>query len=202
MTTFTGRRFWPLDPRQEDVAIEDIAHHLAFQCRFAGATREFYSTAQHSVLVSMVCAKPPCHWPGAPERCDHSGPGGFMGHACGHAPVNALWGLLHDASEAYCSDLVSPLKRGLDAADGYRRAEQVIQAAVCAAFGLPLQEPAPVKIADRLLCKTEQRDLVNLPSDHKRSGPVLRAVIAPWSPAQAERAFLDRFRLLTSKVSE
>jgi uncharacterized protein len=38
--TFTGRAFFPLNPRPEDVVLEDIAHHLANICRFGGAVRE------------------------------------------------------------------------------------------------------------------------------------------------------------------
>lgn len=49
--TYTGRQFWPLDPRPEDVDIEDIAHALSMKCRFTGHTQVFYSIAQHSVLV-------------------------------------------------------------------------------------------------------------------------------------------------------
>ncbi len=36
MQTFSGRKFWPLDPRVEEVFTEDIAHALANQCRFGG----------------------------------------------------------------------------------------------------------------------------------------------------------------------
>lgn len=43
--TYTNKQFWPLDPRPEDVCIEDIAHALSLQCRFTGHVREFYSTA-------------------------------------------------------------------------------------------------------------------------------------------------------------
>src|SRR5690242_11754504 len=82
MQTYTGRRFWPLDPRVDDIDIGDIAHHLSLVCRFAGACREFYSVAQHCVGVSYVCD-----------------------------PKDALWGLLHDAAEAYVGDMVRPLKR-------------------------------------------------------------------------------------------
>jgi hypothetical protein len=57
-TTISGRRFWPLDPRAEDVDIEDIAHALALQCRFNGHVRQFYSVAQHSVIVSHHVASP------------------------------------------------------------------------------------------------------------------------------------------------
>ena len=50
--TYTGRQFWPLKPKPEDVDIRDIAHALSLICRFTGHTREFYSVAQHSVLMS------------------------------------------------------------------------------------------------------------------------------------------------------
>ena len=54
--TYTGRRFWPLDPKPEEVHIEDIAHSLSNQCRYTGHCREFYSVAQHSVLASRICS--------------------------------------------------------------------------------------------------------------------------------------------------
>lgn len=49
----SGRRFYVLDPRPEDIEIEDIATSLSNQCRFTGHCR--YSIAQHSVHVSMIC---------------------------------------------------------------------------------------------------------------------------------------------------
>lgn len=56
--TFTGRQFWPLDPRVEDVDIKDIAHSLSMQCRYLGHTKYFYSVAQHCVLASMHSSEP------------------------------------------------------------------------------------------------------------------------------------------------
>lgn len=53
--TYTGRQVFPFAPRPEDIDIEDIAHALSNQCRFTGHTREFYSVAQHSCLVSHHC---------------------------------------------------------------------------------------------------------------------------------------------------
>jgi hypothetical protein len=52
--TFTGRQFWPLDPRAGDFDIRDVAHSLALQCRFAGHCRVFYSVGEHCVRVSWL----------------------------------------------------------------------------------------------------------------------------------------------------
>lgn len=82
--TFKGVEYWPLDPRPEDVLIEDIAHALANMCRYAGHTSRFYSVAEHSIIVSRLVA-----------------------------PELALSALLHDATEAYVVDVPRPLKRFL-----------------------------------------------------------------------------------------
>lgn len=81
VSTFSGNRFYPLEPRIDRVAIEDIAHGLAYQCRFNGQTREFYSVAQHSLIVASLVP-----------------------------PQLRLAALLHDAAEAYLGDMVKPLK--------------------------------------------------------------------------------------------
>ncbi|MDQ7877339.1 HD domain-containing protein [Microbacterium sp. QXD-8] len=81
MQTFTGRQFYPMDPRPDEVDITDIAHSLAMQCRYNGHVRRFYSVAEHCVLMSQVIE-----------------------------PEFALWALLHDATEAYVGDMVRPLK--------------------------------------------------------------------------------------------
>jgi 5'-deoxynucleotidase YfbR-like HD superfamily hydrolase len=73
-----------LSPRVEDIWIDDIAHSLANLCRFGGHCRQFYSVAQHSVLVSRLV---PLHL--------------------------AFVGLMHDATEAYVGDMVRPLKYSL-----------------------------------------------------------------------------------------
>lgn len=81
VSTFSGNRFYPLRPHIDRVAIEDIAHGLAYQCRFNGQTREFYSIAQHSLIVASLVP-----------------------------PPLRLAALLHDAAEAYLGDMVKPLK--------------------------------------------------------------------------------------------
>lgn len=79
--TYTGRRFWPADPRPEDVCIEDIAHSLATTNRYNGHLPFPYSVAEHSMLVARHCPAPA-----------------------------QLHGLLHDAAEAYVGDMISPVK--------------------------------------------------------------------------------------------
>lgn len=82
-TLISGKQFWPLDPRQEEIEITDIAHALSHICRWGGHCRRFYSVAQHSILVSRL----------------------------GKTLEEKRWGLLHDAAEAYLGDMIRPLKR-------------------------------------------------------------------------------------------
>lgn len=167
MQTFTGRPFFLFRPYDSEVAIEDIAHHLSLLNRFTGATEVGYNVAQHSVIVSQL----------VPE-CD------------------ALWGLLHDAEEAYTGDCGSPLKSGL--AD-FRAASKFIQMRVLDEFGLPHEEPAAVKHADLVMVATEARDLMidrvtvwRLPTP-----PLAGLTVVPWTAEKSERAFLARFEELT-----
>lgn len=84
MQTRAGLAYWPLDPKPEEILIDDIAHALGMLCRYGGHCRRFYSVAEHSVLVSKLVPK-----------------------------EHALLGLLHDATEAYLVDIPRPVKRML-----------------------------------------------------------------------------------------
>ncbi len=169
--TASGRQFWPLTPRVEDVSIEDIAHALANVCRFTGHVRTFYSVAQHSVIVSHLCE-----------------------------PRHALYGLLHDGSEAYLSDIARPVKHTPEFA-GYRVIERRLQEMIYQAFGLDADEPPDVKAADNVALVTEKRDLMpdRGPAWHEsiRHVPVMAEKIVPQSPVLARLAFLTRFGELT-----
>lgn len=168
LQTFTGRQFWPLDPRPEEIFIEDIARALSMQCRFAGHVRQFYSVAQHSLAVSLL----------VPE-------------------AHALWGLLHDAAEAYLVDLPRPIKRHSILGDEYRAIEATIMAAVCRRFGMRELEPYAVQKADLMLLMTERRDVL-APSIYAWSieAEPLPDRLIPMSPDVAEALFLRRFQQL------
>lgn len=126
----SGIAFWPLDPRPEEILIEDIAHSLSLLCRFGGHCSRFYSVAEHSVHVSRLCP-----------------------------PEHRLWGLLHDAPEAYVIDLPRPLKRSLPE---YCAIEDGVQRAVAARFDLPLEIPEPVKSADEAMLVAEAWQLMTI----------------------------------------
>jgi hypothetical protein len=172
--TASGRPFWPLEPRVGDVVIEDIAHHLSHLCRFTGAVRVFYSVAQHSVLACEELA---------------------ASASDGQARTAGLYGLLHDASEAYLMDIPRPLKH--DAAfEVYREAEARLQAVIYQAFGLnPDGEPPLLKTIDRRLLRAEQRDLMPPPALQERRDDVdpLPIVIEPWWCDEARARFLICF---------
>lgn len=174
--TFTGRRFYPFSPMAEDVAIEDIAHSLAMQCRFTGHTSVFYSVAEHSVHVATVAAS--------------------LAGVSGSRLV-MLAGLLHDASEAYLIDVARPVKRDPRMAS-YRDAERAITLRIRYAFGLPQEDLWQVEEADKILLGVEALDLM---PEHEcwdrwieRARPYLATVdLQYWPPAEAKRQFLALF---------
>ena len=172
ITTYSGIRFWPLLPNPADIRIEDIAHAISNQCRFAGHSREFYSVAEHSVRVSQHCR-----------------------------PEDALWGLLHDASETFLTDVPAPLKE-LPQFEAYRAAERRLQRAISTRFGLAPEQPESVGDADRSILRVEIRDLLTSinASQPKRAPQKELAITAPWPPRVAEARFLSRFRELCRKV--
>jgi hypothetical protein len=165
MQTFRGVQFYPLDPRPDEIRIEDIAHSLSNQCRYAGHVTRFYSVAQHSVLVARIVPR-----------------------------QHFVWGLLHDAAEAYLVDLPRPLKRHSPLGNAYWPIEARLMTCVCERFGLPYAEPPEVKEADNVLLMTEKRDLMpNSPGKWAETAEPLPGRIIPWGPERAEVEFLEYF---------
>lgn len=172
MQTFTGRAFYPLDPRPEDIDPRDIAHALAMTCRYGGHVSRFYSVAEHCVLMSR--AVPAEH---------------------------ALWALLHDAGEAYLSDVIRPIKRSPMMIE-YRKAEDCLMRVICERFGLPDAMPDRVADADLRILLDERAALLGpVPqpwADYLEQMEPLGVWVEGWSPVDAERSYLKRLNELTA----
>lgn len=188
--TASGRFVDLYDPQPETIVWEDVAQALGAQARFNGHTRCWYSVAEHSCRVSH-------HVP----------------------PSDALWGLIHDAAEAYIGDVVSPVKRVCP--DLYILERRLLDA-IAAKLGLPADMPASVLEADERMLATEARDLLigdtswckakpyppverwdDIPEQDVELFPRERryslqpSPYIPMSPREAASAWLDRLRVLT-----
>lgn len=175
MMTYTGRRFWPLDPRPDDVSWVDIAHALSLSCRYGGHAQRFYSVAEHSVLLAR-----------------HFGRHG--------QPQLARYALLHDAAEAYVADVIRPIKRELPA---FRQIEAPIEAQILVLAGLDPEIPAAVKAADSAIVADEALELFG--ADRlKAAGWIppapLGVPIECWSPHYASIIWGATFRSLFPAV--
>lgn len=170
-----GRAFYPLVPEASPVELEDIVPALAKICRFTGHCREFYSVAQHCVLVS------------------HLVPAAFAREA-----------LLHDAAEAFISDIAYPLKLAIryseeaftDDRDNrpWTKLMHKIEAEVARRFDLPWPVSPEVKHADMQALATEQRDLMPRPQRAWSPMPAPHhEVIVPLGPDAAERLWWARW---------
>ena len=89
ITTYSGHQFSPMAPDADAIDVRDIAHALARIGRANGHFSEFYSVGQHC----LDCAREAL--------------------ARGYGARQAYFCLLHDASEAYMSDITSPVKKHL-----------------------------------------------------------------------------------------
>lgn len=170
MQTFTGRAFYPLNPRVEDIDPRDIAHALSLTCRYGGHVDRFYSVAEHCELMSRAVS-----------------------------PENALWALLHDATEAYVGDVIRPLKRSMPE---YRATEDQLMLVMCERFGLKPGMPEEVALADSRILLDERAALLG-PSPRRWSDFLegldpLGVRVEGWEPLDAERIYLARLAELTT----
>lgn len=172
LQTYTGRQFWPLDPRPEEIFIEDIAHHLSMLCRYAGAVTRFYSVAEHSVHVSRYVSA-----------------------------ANAPWGLLHDAPEAYLVDVPRPVKRSLpqyEAIESQLMAAVSRRFKLLPIWTMP----AEVAEADMRICVDEKAQNMAPGLMWGIDGlEPLGVTIECWSPERAEQEFLAEFGRLQVRVA-
>lgn len=108
LETYSGKFIDYDDPQAEQIDVRDIAHALSNIARFGGHTSQFYSVAQHSLLVRRL-----------------------LRHTSSATQVG---GLFHDAHEAYLGDLPTPLKNALG--PEYRAMVDRVDGAIAARLGI------------------------------------------------------------------
>ena len=181
MHTASGGRFFPEDPRPEEVRINDIANGLAQEVRYNGQgdIHRHYSVAEHSHHISWY-AKQYLDWP----------------------PDAQLYALLHDAPEAFIKDLARAAKRG--AGEGYAAMEERVGEAILRRYDLlhtALRWHQELKLLDSRIITTEKRALMRHPQpwacDQLEPLPVQ---ICFWRPPAAKQAFLARYTAIAQEL--
>lgn len=179
-TTYSGKRFYPLDPLIDEINIEDIAHSLAQQTRWGGHCVKFYSVASHSLLCADMALKEDL------------------------SLEEEKWALMHDSAEAYLGDVVSPLKRALYVIPNagvctLRAWEERILELIAEKFGLSWPIPDSVHLIDRRAIITEAKFNTRSLEAGGFEGPFWEGV-EPYpsaflrydNPTEADRVFLSR----------
>lgn len=173
--THSKRRVNLQEPDPETIVLDDIVHHLAHECRFAGACGTFYSVAQHSQIVSAMVEQ--------------------------ESREVALYGLLHDAHEYLIKDVPHPLKLLLQ--PEYSELEQRLQTAIYKALRIRLptdEEMAVVSRIDRQVLASEFVQLFNLSPQHATeyagAEPIAGLTITPARFTDVKWSFFSRLRSL------
>lgn len=173
ITTYTGLHFYPTEPNPDGLRMEDIAHALSLLCRGNGHTKTFFSVGQHC----LHCAR--------------------EAQARGYSRRVALACLLHDASEAYLSDVPRPFKQSMPQ---YRVLENRLLDVIYTKFlGAPLtdEEAALVKQIDDDMLYFDLRLLLNEPSNEPE--PEMKSVfsydVLPFETV--EREYLELYKKLS-----
>ncbi|NBV87921.1 MAG: metal-dependent phosphohydrolase [Betaproteobacteria bacterium] len=164
MQTFTGALVDLAAFTSDHVRLPDIAHALSLVNRFTGHTVVPYTVAQHSVVVSRLCP-----------------------------PEHALWGLLHDASEAYLGDVARPLKHLLRE---YRELEAHVQREIARRFGLQWPMPECVHEADMRALLAEKEWLLSVQHDWGMQAAPIASPQVAWSWQESKEAFTKRAKEL------
>ena len=167
LMTRSGRKFVLNAPSESMVRWDDIGEALAKMCRFNGHCRGFYSVAQHSILVADAL----------------------------YAEYR-IYGLLHDAHEAYIGDIISPVKKsiGMSRQSHLDAMQDAIDKCIYAAVKIPPPDETlaqRIRVADMRALATEWRDLIDHDGQPLFEDEDLRpfkAPIATLSSWQAARA--------------
>ena len=182
--TYTGTRFNLLEP---EFHIQDIAHALSQTIRFGGHGKVFTSVAEHAVLVSQLM-----------ERYRLGDP---------------FEGLHHDDTEAYLSDVPSPIKQLLP---DWKAMDRSLEIKSREFWGIPEDKSPGCTEADSIALFMEAdevmpgsgREYLDPNNNRIKARHIRYRVRHPslqifgWSPAEAKKRYFNRHRELLRRRSE
>lgn len=172
----SGRYFDFLDPQPDQFTLDDIAGALSKICRFGAQCDYFYSVAEHSIHCAEQAAKD-----GLPLDTQ-------------------IAVLMHDATEAFCGDMVKPLKVMLPE---YSEVERRVEAVIAEKFLIDFErERCSIREIDHAMLIAERLELFsrdNVEWTGEREVRKLAVKFIRWSPAAAELHFLKKCRFLGVK---
>ncbi len=171
-----GGRFWPMDPREEDIRASDILHNLAQVNRFGGSTDAPISVAQHSVQCAMLA------W-----RAGYN-----------YETQYAL--LMHDAAEAYIGDMQRPLKSMIPE---FKKIEHRIFEQIRNALEIPYCDEHTIKFFDNMAWMWEKRDLFKTAEPlwpHTPDIELPEEITTAWSWELAEERMTEIYVLMRREL--
>ena len=186
--TYTGQRFWPLEPKLTSIRFKDIKMALSHLCRFNGHCREYYSIAQHSVLLARYMMEADKEW----------------------TDLACLHGLLHDAHEAYISDIPGPIRDNMYIAHESKVRPYVIHADAIQAQICRDLEIAPIDSTlrdiifeyDQRMLATEKRDvMMHCQWEWLPLPDPFEDQIEPWTPGVAATEFQLLYDKLKGRIN-
>lgn len=177
--TYSGKAVDPVNFREDDIELVDVAHALSLVCRFNGHVRFHYSVAQHSTLGVL--------WMQTKDV------------VAGHDSLTVQrWFALHDAAEAYICDMPRPIKRQPGVRELFKRIEDNILEKFANRFDLPPIQTvqASVDAVDLRMLYTEKRDCHGTPEAVWPSLSVpdpapYPSKVQPRTPEQVKAEYLD-----------
>jgi hypothetical protein len=171
-----GHIFHPMDPRPEEVFIEDIAQSLSRSIRYNGHSDEIINVAHHSCN---------CAW---------------LADTMGYNARVQLAMLMHEGGEYIVGDMIRPLKVKFP---DFILIEDDIMAAINTRFNLPIIDHKLLKFFDNLALAWEKRDLYKSSREwpHMLAVPDWCPTINPWTHSYAEERFLSLFAWLQLEIN-
>lgn len=171
VTTRDGHLFYFDQLNVESIPLHSVAHSLSQQCRFNGHIEEHYSVAEHSVHISHLVLE------------------------YGGSPDTALYGLLHDASEAFMGDMPRPLKKMFPA---FSNLESRIMEKYCELYSI---DDPDVKMVQWLDCNIVRDEAEKFYAEPPEWTKEYASVIHPdrllgWDAMAVKYIFLEQFQHL------